>query len=629
MHIQATDQPQIPASETDPVPVPRKIVERPKVVLLRPPQLFYFGVWPRGPRLSLPLGLLAIGSFLERNGVDVQIYDCFVEGDNFVGDQLQGGLTSSVDLVGQWIRHFEDGGVTGTEIQDKKKMLHFGGSWDKLAQDMKQAQPDVVGITNLFRENTEETLEAAGLVREILPDALIVLGGPNAAAQPELMLGRSPAIDLVGLADGEHTMLEIVRWVKGAGQLTDIQDIVYRGQKGYVHTSSRAWLMDLDQLGPLNYDLVKIERYFSYERNGIMSRNKFAYRGAERAVSLVTSRGCPYKCTFCSIHIHAGRKYRRYSVESTLDHIENLVRNHGVRHIHFEDDNLTLDRPRFMRLMNGILARDLKFTWDTPNGVFASTLNEEMLRIMKRTGCTYLIIGVESGDQWVLDNVIMKQPLSLENVQSAFRMAKRVGLDMQAFFIIGFPRETLEQINRTLDFAIKALKDYDVVPHMAMARADPGTALYAEASANGHLVTDVSIGNAGGVHGDMFVRHMIKNDHFTPDSLQAINDAFHRKAIQITALKTMRYLISHPWVAATSAGTFLRSVFGDRGTSLKEKVIKLFFCRLFYRNSLLRVREFERSARSDMSASTKESGAQLDEVLSDVVDRRPRLGAEQ
>ena len=565
----------------------------PKVILVRPPQLFYFGVWPKGPRLGLPIGLLSIASFLRNKGIDIEIYDCFVEGDTFVGDQFNpNNSIFSGNLVKQWIKNFEDGGVSAKDINNNKEMLHFGASWNQFNKDLKRLQPDIVGFTNLFRENTNETIKAANLTREVLPDALIAVGGPNATALPDYMLDESSAIDIIGLGDGEKTMHEIVEYVQGKRPLSSIESIMYRDNKKNVRTSKRELLTDLDELGHIDYSLLKLERYFTYERNGIMARNKLSYDGAERSVSLVTSRGCPYKCSFCSIHIHAGRKYRRYSVEHVLDHLEDLTKNYGVRHIHFEDDNLTLDRNRFMKLMNGIIDRKLAFTWDTPNGTFANTFDEEMMLLIKKTGCTYLIIAPESGDQWVINNVIRKQPLTLENVVHTFKLAKKIGVDMQAFYIIGFPRETLEHINTTLKFAINALKKYDVLPHVAMARADPGTDLFAEAQLNGHLVTDAAISNTGGVHSDMFTRHLIKNKEFDPESLAKINEAFHRTAIRISGFKTLKCLLSHPSMALSSIIYFIKKF--RRSETIRDNIIKLFFCRLFYLNSLSRITEFER-----------------------------------
>ncbi|XXY45091.1 radical SAM protein [Sorangium sp. So ce269] len=566
---------------------PRKVVDNPRVMLMRPPQLFYFGVWPRGPRLSLPIGLLSIGSFLKRNGVDVVVYDCFVEGDTFADDrELARSFRSTGALVSRWIRTFEDGAISG-EDAEHRKLQHFGASWDQLERDLLRIKPDIVGITNLFRENTEETLTATRLIRKVLPDCAIVVGGPNANALPDYMLEKSDAIDLIGFGDGEKTMLEVVEWVRGRRNLLDIGGLLFRSPTGApVRTPASAYVNDLDTLGQLDYSLLKTERYFTYERNGIMARNKFSYDGAERSVSLVTSRGCPYKCSFCSIHIHAGRRYRRYSVEHTLDHIETLVNRLGVKHIHFEDDNLTLDRDRLHRLMDGVLERRLRFTWDTPNGVFANTLDLEMMQKMKATGCTYLVVGVESGDQWVLDNVIMKQPLTLEHVLNAFRLGKQVGIDMQAFYIIGFPRESLAQIRKTLKFALDCLRDHDVIPHMALARADPGTALFQEASETGTLRTNYAISNAGGAHADSFQRHTISTKEFTPELLEQLNSEFHREAMRIIATKTAAFLARHPSVALTNGAYFARSVVHDNNP-LKDSVVKLFFCRLFYRNCLL------------------------------------------
>jgi len=244
--------------------------------------------------------------------------------------------------------------------------------------------------------------------------------------------------------------------------------------------------------------------------------------------------------------------------------------------------------------MNGVLNRGLKFTWDTPNGVFANTLDEDMLRLMKKTGCIYLVVGVESGDQWVLDNVIHKQPLTIDKVINAFKLGKKVGIDMQAFYIIGFPKETREHINATLEFAMRGLIKYEVIPHLAIARADPGTDLYAEAKANGHLVSDVSMTNVSGVHADMFIRHMIKNDHFSPEDLMKISQSFHRKAIMLTGLGTLAYLLRHPIVSLKNGFYFLKLVKDNWAiSSLKDNVVRIFFCRLFYRNSMLRQKYFE------------------------------------
>lgn len=464
--------------------------------------------------------------------------------------------------------------------------MHFGASWGDIRTAISDFQPDIIGITNLFRENTAETIIVAEIAKQTLPDCLVVVGGPNANAIPAQLLSQCPQIDLVGLGDGEITMRNLVRYRLGSLILDEIPGLMFRDSDGNPkRTGSKVDPQDLDQYGAIDYGLVRLERYFAYESGGIMARNKFVYPGAERAVSMVTSRGCPYNCTFCSIHIHAGKKFRRHSVDYLVAQVENLVNRSGVRHIHFEDDNLTLDKTRFTQFLNETVRRKLRFTWDTPNGVFAEKLDKPLLELMKQTGCTYAIVGVESGDQSVLDNIIRKQPLQLETVVTVFQLAKELGLDLHAFYIIGFPGETKKQIERTLDFAIRALKEYGVIPHLSLARADPGTTLYDEATRTNTLVKDAQISNAAGVRSDMFRRHLIATDEFDPNSLERMNDAFHRECIRIIMSDRLRFLIFNPILFLGVLKFSLRDILFE-GMDSNQAIIKLFWCKLLYKNSM-------------------------------------------
>ncbi len=213
---------------------------------------------------------------------------------------------------------------------------------------------------------------------------------------------------------------------------------------------------------------------------------------------------------------------------------------------------------------------------------------------MKQTGCTYLILGVESGDQWVLDNVIRKQPLQLEHVRRGFALAKKVGLDMQAFYIIGFPREKLHHIQATLKFATDALVEYDVLPHLGIARPDPGTDLMAEAQASGTLVSLHTSSGLGGKHLGTYIRHMVKTDEFTPEDLERLSIEFNRRFIRVLAGKTLRYLLRHPVIAVRTLKSFVASVIKDRGR-VADNLVKIFFTRLFYRHSMLRESSYQQA----------------------------------
>ncbi len=144
-----------------------------------------------------------------------------------------------------------------------------------------------------------------------------------------------------------------------------------------------------------------MEKYLNSQEIGYRSFRK-------RAISMVTSRGCPFNCCFCSVHLHMGRGFRAHSANYVLNHIEYVVEKFDVKNIFFEDDNLTLDLARFEAICDGLIAKKIKIGWETPNGVRADCLNLNLLQKMKKSGCKSVFFGVESGDQQILDNVICK-----------------------------------------------------------------------------------------------------------------------------------------------------------------------------------------------------------------------------
>ncbi len=206
----------------------------------------------------------------------------------------------------------------------------------------------------------------------------------------------------------------------------------------------------------------------------------------KRAVSMITSRGCPFNCCFCSVHLHMGRGFRANSANYVLNHIEYVVEKFGVKNIFFEDDNLTLDLARFEAICDGLIARKIKIGWETPNGVRADCLNLSLLLKMKKSGCKSVFFGVESGDQQILDNVICKS-LDLNRVVEVAKICKEIDLKTGAFYIIGFPGEKKENMQKTVDFALKLKRDYDVGMHLFMATPSYGTRLYEECKAKGYI----------------------------------------------------------------------------------------------------------------------------------------------
>lgn len=181
-----------------------------------------------------------------------------------------------------------------------------------------------------------------------------------------------------------------------------------------------------------------------------------------------------------------GKTFRAHSVNYVVDHIEHLVNKYHVKTIYFEDDNLTFDIQRFEAICDRIIEKNIKFQWETPNGVRADYLTMDLLKKMKKTGCQSVFVGIESGNQNVLNNIIGKS-LQLENVVNFAKMCKKIGLKTGAFYIIGFPGETKETMIDTVKFALMMKRKYDVGMHLLFATPSFGTRLYNECKEKGYI----------------------------------------------------------------------------------------------------------------------------------------------
>lgn len=181
-----------------------------------------------------------------------------------------------------------------------------------------------------------------------------------------------------------------------------------------------------------------------------------------------------------------GKKFRAHSVEYVVEHLEYVVNKYRLKTIYFEDDNLTLDVKRFETICDKIIKRDIRFDWETPNGVRADYLNLDLLKKMKKAGCQSVFVGVESGDQYVLDNIIDKS-LKLVDVVEFAKNCKKIGLKTGAFYIIGFPGEKKENMMNTVEFALRLKRKYDVGMHLLFATPSYGTRLYEECKRNKYI----------------------------------------------------------------------------------------------------------------------------------------------
>jgi anaerobic magnesium-protoporphyrin IX monomethyl ester cyclase len=420
-----------------------------KVLLVNPPQTFYPGSDP--PAGNLPLGLMYIAAVLDKAGYKVEILDAFMKGSSFrkLGDTIVVGMP-----------------------------------YEEIKEEIRRRKPDIVGIANPFTCQVEHAIKVGNIVKEVDPTILTVAGGPHIPAVPVQFMEEAENIDVAVVGEGEYAMLDIVKVCEGTKKISDVRGILYRKNGAIMQNEPRPFIKNLDELPFPAYHLVDMEQY--------LGSNKIEYRSfKDRSISMITSRGCPFNCCFCSVHLHMGKTFRAHSVNYVISHIEHVVNKYKVKTIFFEDDNLTFDLKRFEAICDQIIEKHIKFNWETPNGIRADCLTRALLEKMKKSGCQSVFFGIESGDQYVLDNIVNKR-LNLSEVVKVAKMCKDIGLSTAAFYIIGFPGEKKEHMLRTVELALRLKKEYDVGMLLHVATPSLGTRLYKECKEKGYIKEDLT-----------------------------------------------------------------------------------------------------------------------------------------
>jgi len=286
---------------------------------------------------------------------------------------------------------------------------------------------------------------SVGLVREMAsklrvsnPEVRIIVGGPSANYKPEKFVGSFA--DIVVLGEGEQA----IKAIACGEELSGIPSIVYRLPDGKIveNKKSSTWV-DLDSIPFPDWNLVDYRKY------------GYTFVKKKPVVSIMTSRGCPNRCIYCTKLIH-GHEMRMRSVQNVADEIENDHAVFDVSEIHFMDDNLTISLPRFKGICEEIIRRGLnrKVNFGIPSGIRPDTGDQEMFDLMARAGFYFTVIAIESADATV--SAKLRRGIDLSRVQETIRLARRSGLIVSTFYIFGTPFDTLATMRKSADFACRS-----------------------------------------------------------------------------------------------------------------------------------------------------------------------------
>jgi len=329
---------------------------------------------------------------------------------------------------------------------------------DDIEKIVEEWKPFIVGISSAT-PNFASVLGIVRLVKKVNPHIVTVAGGIHVTALPEFVLRKNEELDIVAIGEAEYTMLELCLASRNGFRSYDsVRGIAYRRDDKIVFTKPRPLVQDPDTLPFPARHLIDLNLFYP---------NLFNTR-RRRSAGIITSRGCPFKCYFCASNLTMGSRYRPHSASRVFDEISMLVRNHNVEQILFFDDTFTLQRQRVVDICEHILRSGIKVDWHCFGRV--SDVDQEMLKLMEKAGCSSIGYGVESGNAEVLKSI--KKGITIEQVRRAFAMTNKTNMRIQAFFVFGNKKETKENMNESIKLS-KELK-----PHLAffnMLTPYPGT----------------------------------------------------------------------------------------------------------------------------------------------------------
>jgi anaerobic magnesium-protoporphyrin IX monomethyl ester cyclase len=318
---------------------------------------------------------------------------------------------------------------------------------------------DVVGLTAMT-PTIGAAVRIARHLKQAKPNLIIILGGAHATLLPEETLTTSPEIDIIVRGEGEQSIIELLQALETKQPLDNVPSISYRENGKVISTKARLTNIDLDSLPFLAYHLLPWQKYKPHPPHG----------RALPFAAIVTSRGCPYHCAYCSKPIF-GNKFRGQSPERVVEEVTYLKEKFGVKEIAFYDDVFTLNRKRAYAIADGIIKKGVKVYWTCETRV--NLVDKELLCHIKQAGGYAIAYGIESASPEILN--ILSKDITLEQVEEAVRASKEAGLQTIGYFMLGSPGETAETIQRTIQFAKELKLDF---AQFAITTPYPGTELY-------------------------------------------------------------------------------------------------------------------------------------------------------
>ena len=337
----------------------------------------------------------------------------------------------------------------------------------ELVDAVLRVRPDVVGFT-CTTFDWPLVAAVARRLRERRPGLRIFIGGPQLSLYPDECMTET-AVDAAVVGEGDRTLVELLDRVDAGEDLAGVAGTLVRQGDEVVRGPTAAPIEDLDALPMPAVDLLPLDRYRALDLPSPF-------------VSMVTSRGCPFRCRYCS-QVYVGGTYRAHGVDRVLDEVQRAVTRFGAREIVFFDETFTMRREWVLELCEGILERGLTISWDVRTRV--DRLDDAVLAAMAEAGCSSVHVGIETGTPRV--QALMNKNLRLDGVTRALRAARAAGLRTRGYFMLGYPGETADEMEQTIQLSLDLPLDW---ASYTLTLALPGTGIYEDALEQGVIPHD-------------------------------------------------------------------------------------------------------------------------------------------
>ncbi|MFZ2938279.1 MAG: radical SAM protein [Candidatus Omnitrophota bacterium] len=451
-------------------------------------------------RVQIPLGVASIAAILLKHNYIVKVIDSVVEG---------------------WEKSRN---VDSNHIQ-------YGLDLEDILGIIRREQPDMVGISCMFGVQLGNALKLAEMIKLEKNDTIVSMGGAHASVAASDILKQADNIDYIVIGEADETFINLLSALNKEpnSSIKGIDGLAYKDNAGRLILKEKLnFISDLDSLPYPERDLLPMEKYFLINRpHGTVS--KYA-----RSTSIITSRGCPADCIFCSIHSVWGYKFRARSPENVVDEIESLNSKYGIKEFQIEDDNMSLDAQRAEKICDLIIQRNLKVNFTTPNGIALWTMNKELLKKMKQAGFYRLTFAIESGSEHTLKEIIRK-PLNLNKVKEIIDQAVNLGFIIDTFYVIGFPGESPEDLKKTFQLSrrlnVNSVKYFIATPYI-------GTRLYTQAKSKNMLVNSLNSDQANA----SAVKAAINTEYFSASQIDRI---WLRETLKTQLILFLRHPINY------------------------------------------------------------------------------------